>query len=125
MSDKHQHRTDVRSWKDSDGVTITGFWGEGNEPPLPPPSDRKIVIQFQTLKAFGIEWWTRRTAFQATVTMKNWSDADIQPTSEATVEYAEWWRRVGFHIIAKPYDWLAERTWRPWARWIVGDESAS
>lgn len=94
-------------------------WGD---PPLPPPAERNMVIRYVSIKALGVEWWTDQTTFKARVTMSNESEADVRPLTGAVVERAEWWRRLGFYVIARPYDWLAEHTWRPWARWIVRDD---
>lgn len=105
-----------------EGPTFTATGTCGDTPQMPPPAERNMAIRFRSIKAFGLEWWAEQTTFKALVTLDTWEEADVKPLTKATVECAEWWRRAGFHLIARPYDWVANRTARPFARWILDIE---
>ncbi len=116
--------------KDTGPVVITGTWGDGvfgdafNEP-LP----RRVTIQSDTVIAFGVEWYRWRTSF--TATLGPWhiprmtADGmvspivEITPSADEIVHMSEWWRRWGYLVLARPYDWWLDHTFRPWARWIL------
>ena len=126
-------KADMKTWSLKDEpMTFRGHWLPdnpidelwGEEP------SRNVVIQGVTIRAFGIDWWTWKATFTATTEGRISQQSDgmvtasmnFNPTGQATSIKAEWWRRAGFHVIAQPYDWIAEHTVRPFARWVLDIE---
>lgn len=63
---------------------------------------RPFVIIFQSQRLFGVNFYPSRCCFDATVT-RSGDGALVQPVSQGIEVPAEWWRRLGWHVAAKPY----------------------
>lgn len=120
---------DIKSWslKDVEPITIAGSWNAEWNLPLPEPQERKVVIRGGGIRALGIDWWLWKTEFTAIATANDQQDADgmvtvgmnFTPTTIAITTKSEWWRSLGYYIIARPYEWVADHTVRPFARWVL------
>lgn len=103
------------------GIRLTGTFDEGG-----PAGEVRIVrishaereiVVCVSQRLFGLDWYEERTRFRARlVGPDDEGSVSVEPTSSATIERAEWWRRWGYYLVARPF---ARGLWHGWQRWRV------